>query len=131
MPAATPIVGTAAKVKWTSPAGGTEKTIKNMNWKLSAIPDIKRRSNTTDGFVRVAGLNDYEATVEGDTDTSDVIEGDIVEGSVGTLKLYRDGTKFFSMVAICTRADISTGSEDVEHYNLAFALQSGSLTLPV
>lgn len=125
-----PFVGKNAAVKWTV-SGGSEKTIKNMNWKLSSIPDVKRRSNTTDGFVRCAGYTDHEATVEGDTDDSDVIEGDIVEGTTGVLKLYRNSTKFFQFTAMVTRADISTGSEDVEHYNLAFALQSGSLTIPV
>ena len=130
MPTATPHIGTNSKVTFT-PSGGSEVTLKNSDWKLSLDPSIKMATNTTDGIVRAAGLQDATGSVSGFVDTSQVIEADINQGTTGTLKLYRDSTKFFSLTAIIGKLDIETSTEDFEKWSFEFSKQSGSVTEPV
>lgn len=128
---ATPQQGTAAIVKWTSPTGGTEVTIKNSDWTYQKMSRVKEAPNTTDGMVRAAGLIDAKGTVKGYVDTTTRIESKIDEGSIGTLKLYTDATKFFSMVAIVENLQIETGVDSLEQWSFDWSLQSGSITEPV
>lgn len=130
MPAAVPIVGVNSIVKFT-PQGGTEVTLKNSKWSLSKKANIKDAPNTSDGMVRAKGIPDFEGSVEGFTDTSDPIEGDVQEGTIGTLKLYRDSTKFYSMSVIIGDFDIETGVDDLETWTFSFMKSSGTVTNPV
>lgn len=128
---ATPNVGRNAIVKWTTPVGGTEITISNSDWNLDIVNRIKEAPNTVDGMVRAAGLEDATGSVKGFVDTSNVIEGDVNDGDIGTLKLYRNSTKFFSLVVIISNLKITTGVDALEEWSFDFALQSGSITKPV
>lgn len=129
--AATPEQGTAAIVKWTSPVGGTEVTLKNSDWTYQKTNRVKEAPNTTDGMVRAAGIADVKGSVKGFVDTTVRIESKIDEGSTGTLKLYTDGTKFFSFLAIIENLQIETGVENMEQWTFDYSLQSGSVTEPV
>lgn len=131
--AATPIVGTNAKVTFqqTYPTSGSEITLKNSGWKLNRDPNVKTSSNTTDGIVRAAGMADADGTVKGFLDSTQPIEADVNQGSIGTLKLYRNSTKFYSLTAIIGPLNIETSTEDLEQWDFSFMLQSGSVTEPV
>lgn len=123
-------VGTAAKVTF-QPTGGSLVTLKNSEWSLKRDPSIAKSSNTTDGIVRAVGMTDASGTVKGDVDTSERCEAQVAIGTIGTLKLYVDATKFFSLVAIIGPFNIETGTEKMETWDFEFMLQSGSVTLPV
>lgn len=127
---ATPIVGVNAVVKFT-PSGGSETTIKNSEWSLKIKANIKDAANTSDGMVRCQGIPDFEGSVKGMVDTSDPIEGDIVAGTIGVLKLYRDATKFFSMNVIIEDLDITTGVDKLEEWTFSFKKSTGTITNPV
>lgn len=133
MPVATPHVGTAAKVTFTptSPTPGSEITLKNSTWKLQLEPNIKTSSNTTDGIVRASGLQDADGSVTGFLDTSQPIEADVNQGTIGTLKLYTTSTKFYSLLAIIGPLNIEMSTEDLSKWDFNFMLQSGSVTEPV
>jgi AICAR transformylase/IMP cyclohydrolase PurH len=127
---ASPTTGRNAIVKWTTPVGGTEITISNSSWDLDIVNRVKEAPNTVDGMVRAAGLEDATGSVKGFVDTTNVIEADVENGDIGTLKLYRNATKFFSMVAIISNLKITTGVDDLEEWSFDFALQSGAITMP-
>lgn len=128
---ATPQQGTAAKVKLTVPVGGSEVTITNSDWTLQKMNRVKEAPNTTDGMLRAAGLADAKGAVKGYVDTTNRIEGNVDEGAIGTLKLYTDATKFFSLVAIIENLQIETGVDNMEQWSFDYSLQSGSVTEPV
>lgn len=128
---ATPIVGTAAKVTFTPASGGGEVTLKNSKWTLKRDPNVKMTSNTTDGIVRVAGMQDAEGTVNGFLDTTAPIYASIGEGVTGTLKLYTDATKFYQLTAIIGASNFETGTDDPATWDFAYMLQSGTVTEPV
>lgn len=128
---ASPEVGVDAIVKVTFPVGGTEITISNSDWELNITNRVKEAPNTSDGMLRAAGLEDATGSVKGYVDTANPIEGDIANGSIGTIKLYRNATKFFSLVGIVSNLKITTGVDAIEEWSFDFALASGSITLPV
>jgi|GEM_PF-4285922 len=133
MPSAVPIVGVNAVVKFTPLGGATpgEIIIKNSKWSLSRKANIKDAPNTTDGMLRAQGIPDFEGSVEGFIDTTDPIDGDVTVGTIGTLKLYRDATKFYSMTVIIGDMDIETGVDDLETWTFSFMKSSGTITNPV
>lgn len=130
---ATPIVGTAAAVKLTLQPSGTEFTLKNQSWKINPKSRVKETQNTTDGIVRVAGLKDYDGTIEGFVDlasSTTPIEQNVVEGSTYAAKFYRDGTKYWAGTIIIDDVQLGTGTDEAEKYTIKFSKQSGSLTPP-
>ena len=127
---ATPQQGTGAIVKWT-PSGGSESTLTNSDWTYQKMNRVKEAPNTSDGMVRAAGLADVKGTVKGYVDTTTRIESKIDEGAIGTLKLYTNGTKFFSLTAIIENLQIETGVDNLEQWSFDYSLQSGTVTEPV
>jgi hypothetical protein len=136
MPAAVPLMGTNAKVEVTPIVGGvagTAKVLKNSKWSLKPKVKIGEAPNTTDGMLRAVGLTDYDGTVDGFLDESDAIEGDIREGTICKLKLYRDATHFWECqsVIIGDFSDETGINEDPERWSFSFMRQSGALVAPI
>lgn len=130
MPVATVHVGTAAKVTF-QPTAGSLVTLKNSEWSLKVDPGIAKSANTTDGIVRVAGLEDYQGSVKGEVDTTARIDAQVTQGTVGTIKLYVDETRFWQGTAILGPLDIEIGAEKLETWSFEYMKQSGALTKPV
>ena len=126
---ATPEVGVNAKVTWQILMGSLV-TLKNSDWDLTRTNMIKEAPNTTDGMLRAPGLYDAKGNVKGHVDTTVPIEGIVAEGSIGTLTLYRNNTKFFSVTAIIENLNITTGVDSVEDWTFSWSLQSGLMTNP-
>ncbi len=126
-------VGTDAIVKWKkNGAGTTEVTLKNSDWSLDDKSGIKETPNTSDGMVRINGLDDFEGSVKGFTDDDQEISGDVRRGDIGTLKLYRsnDLAKFYQGTVIIESVKITTGVNDEEKWEMSFKKQSGVLYVP-
>ena len=127
---ATPIVGISAKVTWTK-TGGSLVTLKNQTWSINVKNMVGETSNTTDGKVRVIGLEDYDGEFTGFLDTTQKISTDIFPGDTGVLKLFQDATTFWQGTVIITDITEGSGTEEVDKYTVKFAKQSGALVKPV
>jgi trehalose/maltose hydrolase-like predicted phosphorylase len=82
-------------------------------------------------MLRAPGLFDCSGTIKGFVDTSQPIETNVQEGTVGVIKMYRNATQFFSFTCIIDSIKIDTGVDQVETWDMAFSLQSGPVTRPV
>ncbi len=121
----TPISGRLGKVEHGVNVLGVSK------WTIKKMVKIIEAPNTTDGMKRVLGLKDAEGSVEGPVDTDNDISGDLVEGDVVTLKLYTDGTKFYSLSAIIEDLEFTSEVEGLYEYKFSYKLASGVVTVPV
>jgi hypothetical protein len=129
MSVANPIKGVNSIVKFT-PSGGSEYTLKNSKWSINPKSMIGEAPNTTDGMVRAPGIKDYDGDVEGFFDTTQPIEQNITEGTIGTLKMYRDSTHYWAGTVIIQGFTEDTGVDDFDKWKFSYAKQSGSLTPP-
>lgn len=124
---ATPISGRLGKVEF-----GAGPTILGVSkWSLKKMVKIIEAPNTSDGMKRVLGLSDAEGTVEGPVDTAADLSGSLDEGDIVTLKLYTDGTKFYSLSAIIEDIEFTSEIEGLYEFKLSFKLASGTVTVPV
>lgn len=130
MPYAVPEVGVNAEARFT-PNGGSEIIMKNSDWSITLTTRNKEAPNTYDGMLRARGLFDCSGTIKGFVDTTQPIESNVAEGSVGFVKLYRSPGKFFAFNCIIDSLKIDTGVDQVETWEMAFSLQSGPVTRPV
>ena len=135
MSAAVPIVGVNATVELTPVGGGSVIVIKNSDWSIEPGPAIFEAPNTTDGMLRVAGLQDYKGEIKGSTDATSpttAIESQVKGGAIYTAKFYRSkgSNLYFGGTVILGPPKIGTGLSTVENYTIPFMKQSGVLTFP-
>jgi hypothetical protein len=90
----TPISGKDGKADYKIGAGSVN-VIAITSWSYKPKPGLLDLPNTTDGRRRVAGLVDWEATIEVHVDTTSTIDTDLQPGVSATFNLYTDGTKKF------------------------------------
>lgn len=117
------------KVEWegTVLSHGTKWTLREPN-------DTQEyaSSGTSAHKNRIAGHSDATGSFDLYFDSDADWRGILKRGDIGTLKLYRDGTKFYEAEVIITdteeNADIEAGSAIKVTFN--FGLATGTVTIP-
>lgn len=123
----TPISGKDGKVTY----GAGANTLGITKWTLKKKGNTQDVSNTTDGRRRIKGLPDAEGDVEGHVDSAADLSATLAEGDVVTLKLYTDGTKFYSLTAIVEELEFSNEVEKTYDFKFKYQLASGVVTNPI
>lgn len=126
---AQPIKGVNSLVKFT-PQGSSEVLIKNSDWEIMPKNLIGEAPNTSDGMLRAKGMDDYEGSVKGYFDITQPIDTNITQGTIGTLKLYRDLTHFWTATVIIASFKESTGVDAFDMWEFSYSKQSGQLIPP-
>jgi hypothetical protein len=124
-----PISGVNGKADYKIGAGSVN-VIAVSKWEYNPKPNLLDLPNTTDGRRRVAGLPDYDGSIEVHVDTASTIDTDLVAGVTCTLNLYTDGTKKIGpLTAIIGDAKYSNSVEGSYDYTIPF-MMAGGKTLP-
>lgn len=130
MALAVPIRGIDTKASFTIGAG-TAIEMKGSSWSLKRTNKIVEAHNTDDGTLRAPGRRDASGTVEAIVDSANLQTDDIEDGAVGTLKLYIDETRFYSLLAIIENMEIKTDIDKAATISFDYQLASGVITNPV
>jgi len=121
----TPISGKNGKVTY----GGSPTTVAITDWSLKLDPSLIDVSNTTDGRARIAGLGDVDGSFKTHVDTASTYEADLAPGTSVTLKLYTDGTKCYTVLAIMDAPDITNKVDGTYDITFNFKLNGAMPTL--
>ena len=133
---AKPYVGTDSQFTLMPVGGGSEATLWNSDWDITPSNAVAMGSNTTDGIVRSAGLNDFKGTVKGKTNvtsTSTSVEAIVMPGQIWQFKCYRSktaSTYFTGFLIVGDDLKITAGTGDQESWEFSFQKAYGVLTLP-
>ncbi len=128
-PTTLPISGKDGKADYKIGSGAVN-VISVTKWEFNPKPGLLDLPNTTDGRRRVAGLVDYDGTIETHVDTASTIDTDLIAGTTVTLNLYTDGTKKYGpLIAIIGDVKISNDVEGSYDMSIPFMMASGK-TLP-
>jgi hypothetical protein len=128
--ATTPLAGFGGYVKYTV-SGGSQKTMAIGKWTYKPKANLLDRPNSVDGRRRIAGLPDYEGTIEiQGLDTNGSADTDLIPGAVVDIQLSADGTKKIDCVnSIIGDPELSNEVEGTYDATFPFMMQYGK-TLP-
>jgi hypothetical protein len=125
------VSGQFAKVK----VGTTPIELPAGKWDLDLSGNNVDIPNSKDGRLRIKGLSDAKGNVQMPYDTGNdptvTANGGITDGAIITLKLFVDTTHFYQLAAIIDNVKPSSEVTAAVMLDVAFSLQSGTVTYPV